>query len=458
MKRKILFLILPIHFLLPITLVFAQPGTGWGDPIFDEEFDGSTINAAMWRDLTWDEYKAENTSVSNDMLIINNECTGDGSTYGGRVDTWGIQTFRYGYYEIRCRTEYKARTTWPAAWLGLNANNTELDLFEWFHHSYDDGMGPNQSHHFKDDRNIIVNLHDSIDPSDWHTYAVLWTPSEISFYVDGQFHYSSPAWAEANDEIYLLLTSSPDQNLTTHSPGDSYPDFYVDYVRIWQKADYSTTVGEYRPPCPVPGFIEGEDFTMPYGIQNVGCSEGGLAVGYLDTGDWLKYNVSVFATGTYQITFRMATASSGSVKVYVDNVIQTSLSIGNTGGWQNWRDFSTQVQLPQGEHELKLQATGSWNLNNMEITLVQTGLDDALTTGGSVQVYPNPTADKVFFANLPEGNYTVRIANLDGKIVRQFNAQSLQYGISLHELLPGMYCIQLMSDTYSSSYRIVKSN
>ena len=49
----------------------------------------------------------------------------------------------------------------------------------------------------------------------------------------------------------------------------------------------------------------------------------------------------------------------------------------------------------------------------MEITLVQTGLDDALTTGGSVQVYPNPTADKVFFANLPEGNYTVRIANLD---------------------------------------------
>ena len=133
---------------------------------------------------------------------------------------------------------------------------------------------------------VITVIPRKFQPTEWHTYSVLWTPNEITFYIDGEFHYSSPNPKDATDEIYLLLTSSPNIH-KTHNVGDTYPDFYVDYIRVWQKDDYSSTFSTLPEPLTIPGKIEGEDYIMPSGIQNVTDSNGSLAVGYTNTGDWM---------------------------------------------------------------------------------------------------------------------------------------------------------------------------
>ena len=111
-------------------------------------------------------------------------------------------------------------------------------------------------------------------------------------------------------------------------------EFYVDYIRVWQKTDYSTTVGPKRAAHPIPGVIEAEEFYMPSGIQTIGCSEGTTAVGYLDAGDWMDYSVTIAAAGSYNLCYRAATAWSGNIECYVDGTFQKSTSITSTGDWQ----------------------------------------------------------------------------------------------------------------------------
>lgn len=353
--------------------VFAQPpGSGWILD-FEDNFGGpnGNVNTGIWRDLLYDEYDPKHTNVRNGNLVITGEAfnqNGQVVTKGGRVDTWTKRTFRFGYFETRCRLSYKARNVWPAVWLGDGASDTELDIFEWLHENNDDGLGPNQSHHFQNTSNIIVKLPNSFNPAQWHKYAALWTPTEISFYVDGNFQYSSPR--NEVDDIYFLVTMSPDINLQ-HSAGDSYPEFLVDYVRAWKRNSYNGYSGPKKARIAIPGTLQAENFTIPSGIQTIAANDtgGGLGVGFLDNGDWMDYQVNIATAGDYTIRYRAASNSSGNIRLLVDGVNKGTKFINNTGGWQNWQNFNATVNLPAGNHTIRLQCTsGSWNLNKVDFT------------------------------------------------------------------------------------------
>jgi len=101
----------------------------------------------------------------------------------------------------------------------------------------------------------------------------------------------------------------------------------VDYIRVWQKDDYSSTFSTLPEPLTIPGKIEGEDYIMPSGIQNVTDSNGGLAVGYTNTGDWMDYNVNVETSGKYAVKYRMATKSSGTIEFLVDGISKGATNI-----------------------------------------------------------------------------------------------------------------------------------
>ncbi|MFO7828516.1 MAG: glycoside hydrolase family 3 N-terminal domain-containing protein, partial [Bacteroidales bacterium] len=70
------------------------------------------------------------------------------------------------------------------------------------------------------------------------------------------------------------------------------------------------SLGEY---FEIPGRIEAEDYLDMYGIQTETCTDvdGGLNVGYIDSGDWMKYNIEVKSSAIYKIIARMAGYGNG---------------------------------------------------------------------------------------------------------------------------------------------------
>jgi predicted Rdx family selenoprotein len=144
----------------------------------------------------------------------------------------------------------------------------------------------------------------------------------------------------------------------------------------------------------IPGLIEAENFDeggegVAYHDQSSGNAGGqyrqtdvditttsdvggGFALGFVQSGEWLKYSVSVAAAGSYTLDARVASSGTGGLfHVEVDGVDVTGpLAVPNTGGWQTWQTISTGgISLTSGPHVLRLVidtngSTGWWgNLN-----------------------------------------------------------------------------------------------
>lgn len=136
------------------------------------------------------------------------------------------------------------------------------------------------------------------------------------------------------------------------------------------------------------GVIEAENNNAAYGVSTEATSDinGGLNVGWIDTGDWMDYQVNVPATGTYSVRLRVASQNGASNAVELKNGATTlaTYSVPNTGGWQNWTTVSQNVSLTAGVQTLRINAVaGGWNFNSIE--LVPTTWDDSgnlMTNGG----------------------------------------------------------------------------
>ena len=148
-------------------------------------------------------------------------------------------------------------------------------------------------------------------------------------------------------------------------------------------------------PATIPGVIEAEDYDISNpehfasndttagnlgdadyrpldDVDIANCAEGGYNIGWIDTGEWLNYTVSIQTAGLYDITFRVASESAGgTLTLLCDGVdITGQVTFGPTGGWQIYTDATAQnVTLPAGTHTLTLYMnTDMWNINNVIFT------------------------------------------------------------------------------------------
>ena len=95
-------------------------------------------------------------------------------------------------------------------------------------------------------------------------------------------------------------------------------------------------------------------------ITGANDTGGGYLVGWTRAGEWLKYTVSVAATGTYTLQVRLANIGVGaSFRVEVDGVDKTGVvAVPDTGGWQTWQTFSVPgIQLTAGTRVVKVVFT-----------------------------------------------------------------------------------------------------
>jgi len=130
------------------------------------------------------------------------------------------------------------------------------------------------------------------------------------------------------------------------------------------------------------GFYEGESFTAMNGVQVINNQDvdKGLEVGYIDnSGDWVDYNINVYAAGTYGLQLRVAAAFAGAsvqVKNSSGDVLAT-ITIPSTGDFQNWITTApVLVTLPAGSQTVRLESVNGtpWGLNWLQFSTVESPL------------------------------------------------------------------------------------
>lgn len=132
--------------------------------------------------------------------------------------------------------------------------------------------------------------------------------------------------------------------------------------------------------------IEAESYTTMSGVATESCSDtgGGLDVGWIDSGDWMVYPITITTTGTYTIQYRVASPNSGkylSSDLNAGSIQLGTVTIPNTTSWQSWQTVSQTVTLNAGTYNFGINAgSGGFNLNWFTIQY----------TGGSTPT-PTPT-------------------------------------------------------------------
>jgi endoglucanase len=162
---------------------------------------------------------------------------------------------------------------------------------------------------------------------------------------------------KAGESCSILLPGAPSNGGWTSAQMNESGN----YIRTKLRS-FATT-----PPATVtlPGTVQAENYSAMSGIQTETCSEGGLNVGWIDNGDWMDYLVNPTTTGSYTINLRVAsTGTTGACQIKQGTTVLATVTIPNTGGWQNWTTVSTTVTLSAGSKTIRLQATGAgWNIN-----------------------------------------------------------------------------------------------
>lgn len=86
---------------------------------------------------------------------------------------------------------------------------------------------------------------------------------------------------------------------------------------------------------------------------------GGTAVGWNQTGEWLKYNVDIKEDGIYNLEMEYATTFQDTkVRFWLDDDIDLTgiVDVPPTGDWNNWQTLIIEnIQLPKGKHTLKME-------------------------------------------------------------------------------------------------------
>jgi endoglucanase len=104
--------------------------------------------------------------------------------------------------------------------------------------------------------------------------------------------------------------------------------------------------------------------------ENTTDAGGGQNVGYIDTGDWMDYNVNIASAGTFAVNLRVASPNGGQLQIKNSaGTVLATVTVPNTGGYQNWQTVSANVSLPTGSQTIRIySASNGWNFNWWEIS------------------------------------------------------------------------------------------
>jgi hypothetical protein len=111
----------------------------------------------------------------------------------GMINSYPNYTFTYGYFEERAQLPY-GQGLWPAFWLYATRGTAEIDVMEMYG---SESLGT-MTTVYQTVQNCrgCQEVYTAINPTTgYHRYGVQWTPSRVTFFIDGTrtagFRYAS---------------------------------------------------------------------------------------------------------------------------------------------------------------------------------------------------------------------------------------------------------------------------
>ncbi|MDN5750652.1 MAG: family 16 glycosylhydrolase, partial [Pseudonocardia sp.] len=161
----------------------AASAFGWGTPARDDEFDDA-LDTAAWQVYEGTGFDGQGTRTADALSVEDGilSITGDAESATGGMSWQPGQM--YGRWEARVRASaadesYNALLLlWPDDESGAGS---EIDFMEM--------LDPTRQttsafvHHGADDAQVTGEV--AVDGTRWHNWAVEWTPSAVTTYVDG---------------------------------------------------------------------------------------------------------------------------------------------------------------------------------------------------------------------------------------------------------------------------------
>lgn len=231
------------------------------DLIFEDNFDGTTLNTKIWN--VWDSadwqyfYSPDSIFldgkghlVSRVSILDNPDPKYEYTRKSSAITSKDKYDSTYGYYEISM-IPHLTTGFWGAFWLmagdmdgdapddNSSVNGAEIDVAETIfdtkitnHAVHWDGYENTKSWNIYNELSPIPNVFDG----KFHTFAVRWTPDEYVFMIDGNVTARTEAQGGCNQPAYMLISSHFGEwwagDLTLKA--GEYSDMIVDYVRIYQ--------------------------------------------------------------------------------------------------------------------------------------------------------------------------------------------------------------------------------
>ena len=218
--------------------------------IFEDHFDGNSLDTSKWN-MTYGV-----VAVQNSNLVLGGSNLQGGEIRGYQSGVYKF-SFKYGYVEFRSKLADAGSNKGYSnqLWLAQFGDEWEIDVTETSTGPIDNGNNyyginkNNSTYHWgnysgsKDSKyNTGLNL-----SSDYHLYAMEWTPDFVRFLFDGTetLRVTSNDAPITNTDMCLIMGLCARAGSgcwpTTENPTVN-AKMYVDYVRVYQKS----TVTKYK--------------------------------------------------------------------------------------------------------------------------------------------------------------------------------------------------------------------
>lgn len=237
-------------------------GSAW-KAVFDDEFDGTTLDSARWatcyywssttctnsRTQELELYTPKNVGVASGELRLTARrevASGEGRRFAytsGMVSSASpdrtMFAFRYGYIEARARIPAGAGF-WSAFWLLPSSRSAlpEVDVFEIV--GYQPGVVLEFTHWLttngEQQFGNAVGLRAA--GGGWHVYGLDWEPSSLTWYVDGRkvWRMDDRTAVPQQDMMLIADLAVGGPYATAPSAATPFPStMRFDYIKVWQR-------------------------------------------------------------------------------------------------------------------------------------------------------------------------------------------------------------------------------
>ncbi len=214
---------------------------------FGDDFDGTNLDTAKWNTQYPSGNSGEKQHYASEAITLQDgilKITAEDRQMKGYPYTSGIITTqerfsqKFGLFTIRAKLP-KGQGFWPAFWMLPERPDypTEIDIFEMLGK---DTSTIYMSNHWKDNeerrQQVIVPYQGPDFSTKFHTFSLLWSPSELIWFVDGVEQYRTTDGVPATP-MFLLVNlavggnwpGNPDK--TTPFPSSMEVDYLHVYTR-----------------------------------------------------------------------------------------------------------------------------------------------------------------------------------------------------------------------------------